>query len=870
MKNSLKIIYLILLLSAYSCTSTSEQFETGWNMTGQQTWAGPDFWSNPLQDWQINDGRLECLVTKPNRSVHLITWMLSENGDQFHMQTDMGFVDPASAGQTNGWGGFLIGATGEFDDYRDNAVYGKGIHAGITTSGQLFIGDATQSEDADREDSVLTNLAEKGITLHIETGEVTTDEIQLVLSVFEKDTQQILSEFSTMVEKETVLGNIALKADFQQENADDARVPSLWFDNWKASGSKLAHFPEREFGPILFTQYTRSKGITKLTAQFPPIGKHQPQKAFLEFAYQPGKWETVGEQTIEPMSLTATFKVDVKDKPFDIPYRVVYNWFPDDNSQITDYYEGVIRKDPVDKEIVKVAAFTGNNDLGFPNAEITEHVLKHQPDLLVFTGDQIYEPRGGFGHVMSPVELATTDYLRKWYMFGWEFGEMLRNIPSVAITDDHDVYHGNIWGSGGKKATPDPDPATWQDDGGYKMPPEWVNMVERTQTSHLPDPFDPTPVKQGISAYYTDMNVGGISFAIIEDRKWKSNPTSVLPEVLKIRNGWPENSRFNDPEILDSEEAVLLGERQEDFLNHWVADWSDQTIMKSLISQTIFATVATLPDSAVSDVIVRKLRITQPGQYPENDIPTQDMDSNGWPRTARDRAVKIIRKGFTFHIAGDQHLATTIQYGVDEWGDGPFAICVPSISNRFPRRWFPNKPGKNKEEGAPDYTGDFTDGFGNKITVKAVANPVVSGIEPSRLYDLSNGYGIVQFNKTTRDIIIENWPRHVDPASPDAQPYDGWPIVIQQYDNYDRDAVAWLPDVVTSGTDLPPVIKVISEKDNELVYAVRAKENRFSPRVFDEGTYTIELGEPGTEQWKVLHGIKTTKNRNDKEIVIAL
>ena len=47
-------------------------------------------------------------------------------------------------------------------------------------------------------------------------------------------------------------------------------------------------------------------------------------------------------------------------------------------------------------------------------------------------------------------------------------------------------------------------------------------MVHRTQVSHMPDPFDPTPVKQGITVYYTELNVGGVSFAVIADRMFKS------------------------------------------------------------------------------------------------------------------------------------------------------------------------------------------------------------------------------------------------------------------------------------------------------------------------------------------------------------
>jgi hypothetical protein len=51
-----------------------------------------------------------------------------------------------------------------------------------------------------------------------------------------------------------------------------------------------------------------------------------------------------------------------------------------------------------------------------------------------------------------------------------------------------------------------------------------MNMIQPTQVSHLPDPYDPTPVQQGITVYYTELNLGGISFAILEDRKFKSAP----------------------------------------------------------------------------------------------------------------------------------------------------------------------------------------------------------------------------------------------------------------------------------------------------------------------------------------------------------
>ena len=66
--------------------------------------------------------------------------------------------------------------------------------------------------------------------------------------------------------------------------------------------------------------------------------------------------------------------------------------------------------------------------------------------------------------------------------------------------------------------------------GGYTHHREYVKMVERCQTAHLPDPFDPTPVGQGIGVYYTSLEVGGVDFAILEDRKFKSGPAGKIPQ----------------------------------------------------------------------------------------------------------------------------------------------------------------------------------------------------------------------------------------------------------------------------------------------------------------------------------------------------
>ena len=873
----MKYYFLIFLCAGQLALSTcgrhnNRHFISQWPSGTTRNWIGPEYWGNRLQDWRLHQGRVECLVSDYNRTLHILTHQLTGGVGTLEMSVDLGLMDDAAAA---GWAGFILGARGEFDDYRDNAIYGKGLPAGVLGSGRLFVGEWDSGVLGEVDEALHDALIYGGIQLHLKL-EHSGDRYTIRLAACRG--KEILDEVNFEGNAGDLGGNLALTADFPRERpaalpemevveAAMRDKPSFWFRDWRLGGSKLDVHPGQTFGPVMFAQHTLSKGTLKLTAQMAPLDPGEVQALWLQGFFD-GNWLDLATAGIDPLARTATFRVENWPEERDVPYRVKCEALDKGNLKTTFYFEGTVRKNPVDREEIVVAAFTGNNDLGFPNNEIVAHVMAHRPDLLVFTGDQIYEPVGGFGIQTTPLEMACLDYLRKWYLYGWAYRDMLRDIPSVSIPDDHDVYQGNIWGAGGKAAGTTGSQKNRQDEGGYTMPPEWVNMVERTQTSHLPDPFDPEPVLQGIGVYYCDLNYGGISFAVIEDRKWKSAPKTLLPARLKVENGWAEVSRMVDPVLLDVPGAVLLGERQHDFLEHWAGDWSQGTLMKAVISQTIFSTVATLPDSAVSDVVVPALRISKQGEYPENDLPTQDMDSNGWPKGGRDAALRIIRKAFAVHIAGDQHLATTIQYGIDEWGDGPYAICVPSISNFYPRRWFPNIHGKNRKPGAPVNTGDFLDGFGNKMTVHAVANPTYTGLEPSKLYDRSAGYGIVRFNKSTRKIVLENWPRQTNPTSPEARPYEGWPVTIDQAENYGKSAVAWLPEIEIRGLDRLPVLHVFDDASGERIYSLRLKEAVFQPRVFAEGRYTVLIEDPDAGHAKRLEGL-TARAQNGERIAVT-
>jgi len=82
--------------------------------------------------------------------------------------------------------------------------------------------------------------------------------------------------------------------------------------------------------------------------------------------------------------------------------------------------------------------------------------------------------------------------------------------------------------------------------------------------------------------------------------------------------------------------------------------------------------------------------------------------------------------------------------------------------------------------GKPSYTGNFEDGFGNKITVHAVANPYETNKEPAVFYNRTTGFGLVEFDTISRDITLHCWPRFKGAVQKETDEFEGWPITINK------------------------------------------------------------------------------------------
>lgn len=493
-------------------------------------------------------------------------------------------------------------------------------------------------------------------------------------------------------------------------------------DWWNRTQGPIINMVVERSEVVAFGIYTVSDHTLKLSAQLFPLYPEESREVYLEIK-EGEEWKQIQTQKVNDIGWSALFRVENWDDSKDIAYRISHG------DQAT--FEGLIRKDPKDKDEIIVAALSCNSNQDRGDRENYVRNINYQnPDLMFFAGDQSYDH---------------TEHTAAWLKFGMQFRELFRNRPAITIPDDHDIGQGNLWGENGKIA-PNRDGA----DGGYFYHPEYVKMVERCQTAHLPDPFDPTPIEQGIGVYYTNLVIGDVDFAIIEDRKFKSGPRNKIPQI------GPRPDHINDPNYnpasVDLPGLVLLGERQLKFLKDWGAEKSDNK-MKAVLSQTGFCGGAHLHGSK------------------ENRLHA-DMDSNGWPQTGRNEALEIIKEANAVHIAGDQHLATVIQHGIDAYDDGPWAFVVPAIVNDYYSRWWwpeDEKAGENGNNLLP-WTGRYLDGFDNKITMHAYVNPD----SPSS----GAGYGLIRFNSASDQVTFECWAREADVTQSNATQFTGWPITV--------------------------------------------------------------------------------------------
>ena len=844
-----------LRLGAHAPGADGVRFADAWAGRCDEPWAGERWWANRLHDWEVEGGRLRtrnAVSRRPMRTVHRVRTAVSEAPADFGFALETGIDAQAGGGA---WSGILLGAGHGLDHRGAALVHNRpgrngGLVVGIDAAGRAFVADNGLDARRLAEGATSGAASAAGATLQLDARH--RDDGTYLLDVFVRDASgAVLSSTSAAVDAVRTLGNVALAS-----NAG-GRGTSHWFASFTGHGAKLLEVPARDFGPVLFATHTVSRGALTLNAQLPPTCPGHFETPELQ-ALTSGEWRTVATASIDPDAHTARFVVPDWDASIDVPYRVrtirsdagAADDAPDAASRTADF-EGVVRADPIDADEYVLGLFNcrpgvvlsgvegwiqQNNRMPFtwtrerivvPHEELLGHAARHEPDMVAFVGDQIYEfdPNGLIDRESE--EATRLDYLWKWFQFGWAVRELTRSTPAFVIPDDHDVYQGNVWGQGGRiavNAAGEPSESA----GGYVFPARFVRMVQRTQAGSLPDPYDPTPVDQGIETYYTDIVHGRVGIAVLEDRKFKTGPDD------------------------DTAPKVLLGERQLGFLDAWARDWAGQD-MKMVVSQSPFAQSTTHSGAAFG-------------------VNGFDQDANGWPKPGRDRAVAALRRAYAPHVSGDQHLGMTLRHGIAAHGDAVYGFAGPSMLNIFPRVFDPNNvaavdgtvslvPGPGDR--SRPYTGPWIDPHGNPIDVVAAANPDTYYAPPppgtsAKMDALGIGYGLVRVERDARAYAFEAWPARADPLDPLAAPYPDWPVRIEQTDNDGRVPAGFLADRTADVES--PVVEVVNETTGELVWARRMPGAALTLPVHDAAaSYRVTVSDPDVGYERVYAGERVVR-----------
>lgn len=730
-------------------------------------WLGHSFWGNRLQDWQVNQGRIECISEDKGlevRTVSLLTHSLNAHKKAGRLSMTVGSLSL----DEHGYCGFLLGGGAGKLDYRGSALIQRaagengGFLAVISAQGELSFRDFSQSakplgfERVERtEAKQLGAIFDKEVRLdcHIDPLENGNFDVRFVAKDKQND-EELGFIVRTNVPAQELVGGIMLVSSPPTGKAGGC----WWFKDVALGGEKISYHKERQLGPVMGCMHSLNKNVLKLSAQFMPIDLASASQARLDYRIKgQTQWTKGPVENIED-GYVALFRLNRWNFKEDFDYRIV---LPQLKEQAV--YTGEVVKDPGTSKTLKIALFSciiptaksldnmnyapmvpqertlgrySPDNILFPHNELVNNCASHEADLYVFCGDQYYETYPTkYGRDTPQAKLDT---LYRWYLWYWTFRDLVRNKPSIVLADDHDVLQGNLWGAKGEFSE-----LPKEEQGGFKWDKDLVRMVYRIQHSHNPDPYDPTPIKYNIPVSYGSFVYAGVSFALVEDRKFKSPPNyKVKPHLGK---------------------GELLGKRQEAFLKAW------QTMDEGLPKICITASIWGSP------------------QTNEKGKGLLDFDSNGYPPDGRARAVKLVTEAKALVLAGDQHLGLIARQGLKEFDDGALFFAGPA-SAAFWQRWFEGKGKLANQRNNDPNTGDFIDTFGNKMRVLAVANPKLSHQEFSDgntswgkfLADRqlkTEGYGIVKVNHVKRNHTLECWEWDTDPLT--GKQFDGWPFVTK-------------------------------------------------------------------------------------------
>lgn len=233
------IFLMSALFSLLACNGTRDtlvHFKSEFNAMEGSSWSGSEYWSSTIDDWQITNDGLECLVSNNCRNMHLLSRQLNSGTGDLAMEVKIGFFNTSQTTNNTNWAGFNLGAKSGLSVKGDYTILRKGLNIGVTTNGVLFIGNPSPNH---KNGNVIKSLA-KGVVLKVRISPE-NDTYGINLSVYDKISGNLLAKiFKNQVGNERLTGNLALVSNFTEEaNYSKSTKKSVWFKDWNIAGSKL-------------------------------------------------------------------------------------------------------------------------------------------------------------------------------------------------------------------------------------------------------------------------------------------------------------------------------------------------------------------------------------------------------------------------------------------------------------------------------------------------------------------------------------------------------------------------------------------------------------------------------------------------------
>jgi hypothetical protein len=229
------IIFILIFASCKKENYLANAYKSDFTNKEISTLTELEYWTKSSNEWQVENNRIECLVSKEFRKIYLLTRQLSTDEGNAEIKVRLGFFNDEISNLSKNWAGVNIGSQGKLDEIESTRNQ-KGINIGVCTNGVLFIG----SPSPNKKNINIINALKNGVDLKILIKN-NSDTYTIDFSVLEINTGKVLGRISKKnIVLQQITGNFGLISNFENsENKTIKDAKSVWFQNWEIKGSKV-------------------------------------------------------------------------------------------------------------------------------------------------------------------------------------------------------------------------------------------------------------------------------------------------------------------------------------------------------------------------------------------------------------------------------------------------------------------------------------------------------------------------------------------------------------------------------------------------------------------------------------------------------